>query len=327
MGNKTPPLVIPVVIDSTGVDRGLNNVNNRLRRGVGGGMGGGGGGFGSGGGAALGVAAAAGGLGAGVALGARGGGGGFTPTTKAASMSDFRRTMEARSAAFLRSQNKGKASYGSSFDSYGRAILDRFELDPVSERAEAIAGAHARVSRAAANRERLRAAATRRKFGKMLGRVGGAGSAVGAGLGQLGGALATARGLAGMGVAGISAAAVAGGTVGFLKNMPSIADPESVIGSPFYGQLRKTTNFFAQQPKRLGFGQGIIAGANALGGSNSKLNQLGAGTQGMIEKIGMMVGLHVESMMTDPINYVGNALGVESSRQIMRKAILKGLQN
>ena len=326
MGNKTPPLVIPVVIDSTGVDRGLNNVNNRLRRGVGGGMGGGGGGFGSGGGAALGVAAAAGGFGAGAVLGARGGGGGFTPTTKAASMSDFRRTMEERSAAFLRSQNKGKASYGPSFDSYARGILNNFELDPVSERAEAIAGAHARVSRAAANRERLRAAATRRKFGKMLGPVGRAGSAVGAGLGQLGGALTTARGMLGAAGVGLSAASLVGGTVGFLKNMPNVADPESAVGSPFYGRLRQTTNYFAQQPKRLGLGQGVIAGANIMGGKGA-LNQLGANTQAGIENIGLSLGMMIEGMLTDPANTIGTAIGLKSSRNVMMKSLINGLMN
>ena len=64
--SKTPPLVIPVVIDGRGVDRGLNNINSRLRRGVGGGGNGVGtdlGTFGSGGVAAGAVAGAiAGGL-------------------------------------------------------------------------------------------------------------------------------------------------------------------------------------------------------------------------------------------------------------------------
>ena len=82
MANKTPPLVIPVVIDSTGVDKGLSNVGSRLRRGVSGtGAGGGsGGGFGAGG--ALAAAA----LGAGVAAAAGRGVGGLSgfnkPTTK-----------------------------------------------------------------------------------------------------------------------------------------------------------------------------------------------------------------------------------------------------
>ncbi len=59
MANKTPPLVIPVVIDSTGVNKGISDINSRLRTGVrGGGAGGGstpgvgGGSFGGGGGAA-----------------------------------------------------------------------------------------------------------------------------------------------------------------------------------------------------------------------------------------------------------------------------------
>lgn len=55
MSNKTPPLVIPVVVDASGVQQGLNNVNNRLRNGVSGAAAGGAatGGFGSGGGGAV----------------------------------------------------------------------------------------------------------------------------------------------------------------------------------------------------------------------------------------------------------------------------------
>lgn len=54
MSNKTPPLVIPVVVDASGVQAGLNNVNNRLRNGVAGGSAGAAGGnFGSGGGGAV----------------------------------------------------------------------------------------------------------------------------------------------------------------------------------------------------------------------------------------------------------------------------------
>ena len=70
MGNKTPPLVIPVVIDSSGVNKGLNNVNNRLRQGVAGGAASSGG-FGSAG------AAAAAGLAAGAAVGV------FSPSAQA----------------------------------------------------------------------------------------------------------------------------------------------------------------------------------------------------------------------------------------------------
>jgi hypothetical protein len=54
MSNKTPPLVIPVVVDASGVQAGLNNVNNRLRNGVAGSAAGAAGGnFGSGGGGAV----------------------------------------------------------------------------------------------------------------------------------------------------------------------------------------------------------------------------------------------------------------------------------
>lgn len=55
---KTPPLIIPVQVDASGVDKGLSNINSRLKKGVsgGGGVGGGGGtagGFGTGGGSSI----------------------------------------------------------------------------------------------------------------------------------------------------------------------------------------------------------------------------------------------------------------------------------
>lgn len=51
---KLPSLIVPVTIDSSGVDRGINNVNNKLRRGSRfSAAGGGGAGFGGGGGGSL----------------------------------------------------------------------------------------------------------------------------------------------------------------------------------------------------------------------------------------------------------------------------------
>lgn len=325
MGNKTPPLVIPVVIDGSGVDKGLNNVTNRLRRGGGGGVSGGGG-FGSGGGSALGVAAAAGFGAAGAAAFARGGGGGYTPQSKASGMSDFRQRQQAQSAEFLRNQNRGKWSYGKGFDAYARGMLGNFEYDPVSERQEAISGAHNRVSRAAANRERIRAAATRRKFGRMLGPVGRAAGAAGEMASGIGSAAMTAKGMLGAAGIGVSAFAAGKGAVNFLSTMSDIADPESAIGSPFYGRLRQTTNYFAQQPKRLGLGQGIIAGANMMG-TQGGLNKLGAKTQAGIENIGLSLGMMLEGMLTDPMNTIGTAIGLKSSRNVMMKSLINGLMN
>jgi len=336
MGNKTPPLVIPVVIDSTGVDRGLNNVNNRLRRGVGGGMGGGGGGFGSGGGAALAVAAAAGGLGAGAAL-ARGGGvvGGTTPMVKARGLLPFMGQSRARFRgggmspngpfgrataavneienlyAFQTAQNENYKGFGDPFTTYaalneskrliGQGRIDR--LNAVRDRRAHLLGVLRRRNR-------------REALGKM-----GIPS-----MSELGGGLMSARGMLGAAGVGVSAAGAVGGTVGFLKNMPSIADPESAVGSPFYGRLRQTTNYFAQQPKRLGLGQGVIAGANVMGGKGA-LNQLGANTQAGIENIGLTLGMMIEGMLTDPMNTIGSAIGIRSSQRTMTKALMNGLMN
>ena len=88
MSNKTPPLVIPVVVDASGVQQGLNNVNNRLRTGVAGGSAGGagGGGFGSGGGASVAAAAVGAAVGAYGSSGSLSGnryGSNFSPRTQA----------------------------------------------------------------------------------------------------------------------------------------------------------------------------------------------------------------------------------------------------
>ena len=58
MADKTPPLVIPLTIDTTGVDRGVSRANSRLNQ-IGGGAAGTQSGFGSGGAGALSVGAAA----------------------------------------------------------------------------------------------------------------------------------------------------------------------------------------------------------------------------------------------------------------------------
>lgn len=162
MGNKTPPLVIPVVIDSSGVNRGLNNVNSRLRQGVAGGAAGAaGGGFGTAG-AAAGAA-----LGAGAAVGIFGagnpGGGGTTPSDG----TTFRARARS-STAWWRERTRGLASYGPMFTATARVrAKDAFEsFDPVVEGREAISATIGTVQRLANQRELYRARATRRKFAR-----------------------------------------------------------------------------------------------------------------------------------------------------------------
>jgi len=66
---KTPPVIIPVIVDATGVDRGIQDANRRLRYGMRGGAGTSTG-FGTGGGQAAGAGLGGGGLATGIAAGA-----------------------------------------------------------------------------------------------------------------------------------------------------------------------------------------------------------------------------------------------------------------
>jgi hypothetical protein len=317
--SKTPPLVIPVVIDGTGVNRGLNNVNSRLRKGVSGGASGAG--FGSGGGDALAVAAAA-GIGAGI-----GAGGASASRMNAASQpsSAFRARMDAQSRRFNRNRFRGFTSYGSAGQDYffrmGEEAYDAY--DPISERGEAFRDAHRRVSRAANERERYRASATRRSFARGMNRGL---SSVSNMFGRIPldptklTSLGLSRGaLIGGGIGG----AVTLGAMGaarFATNAARTADSESVIGNRNYGTMRGIQITEALRRPNLSFGQGVLAGARNVTGGPSSIETFGSLLRQGYESSGLGIGTAIETFF--------NAFGGGSQvQQAWRHAYFKMLGN
>jgi hypothetical protein len=106
--------------------------------------------------------------------------------------------------------------------------------------------------------------------------------------------------LKGASIAGLSVGAAATGAARFIGNIPQIADPESVVGSPFYGRLRQATIRGAQQTPRLGIGQGMIAGSRiASGGKPTALERSGEAFNKGLEDIGISLGLMYETLFGD----------------------------
>ena len=316
MSNKTPPLVIPVVIDGTGVNRGLNNVQSRLRKGVSGGASGGG--FGSGGGDALAVAAAA-GLGAGI--------GASASKMNAANQpqSAFKARMDAQSRRFNRNRFRGFSSYGAAGQDYlfrmGEEAYDAY--DPISERGEAFRAAHRRVTRAANERERYRARATRRNFARgidrglspfanMFGRI------------PLDPTKLTSLGLSRSALigGGIGGAVTLGamGAARFATNAARTADSESVIGNQNYGTMRGIQITEALRRPNLSLGQGVLAGARNVTGGPSSIEMFGSLLRQGYESAGLGIGTAIETFF--------NAFGGGSQvQQAWRHAYFKSLGN
>lgn len=287
--SKTPPLVIPVVIDSSGVNRGLNNVNSRLRKGVGGGASGGG--FGSGGGDAIATAAAA-GIGAGVAA-RLGGGGPFTyksgsPIERLAARTKeqlFYRRNNPISRAMQRYAEYNFATARSERDRIlggspylnntweGRNIPNVLHHQNVGQvfgrRAENFGRFYAR------QRSRIS------RFGGMFDptRLSGMnisrGALIGTGLG--GGAL-------------LGAAAAAR----FATNAARNADSESVIGNQNYGTMRGIQITEAQRRPNLNFTQGVLGGARNVTRGPSSIEYVGSLLRQGYESAGLAVGSGIE---------------------------------
>jgi hypothetical protein len=316
--SKTPPLVIPVVIDGTGVNRGLNNVNSRLRRGVSGGASGSG--FGSGGGDALAIAGAA-GIGAGI-----GAFGSSASRMNAASQpsSAFRARMDTQSKRFMRNRFRGSSSYGIAGQDYlfrmGEEAYDAY--DPISERGQAFRDAHSRVTRAANERELYRASATRRSFARKV-------KSVGRGIGASVGGMTAAK--AALGSLGIAAAAKKG--VDVLTNLGQYADPESVIGNPYYGALRGITIREAQRNqvsgKPMGFTQSVLAGFSlGAGGKTSSIEMLGNKLGRFIQDMGVGYGLTRELIFRGyGVDVVKTMFGDQGAKRNLQQAMLNRQSN
>lgn len=152
MSNKTPPLVIPVVIDSSGVSQGLNNVNNRLRNGIAGGVPGtgGAGGFGSGGAGSVAASAIGAAVGAYGRSGSLGGGPTWSP-------------YKVRGSANIReSIRNDRSGLGGGISTYGR-LFDRFYENAVG-RQGSFSSAHQIAHYVTAGREQIRAQRARANF-------------------------------------------------------------------------------------------------------------------------------------------------------------------
>jgi hypothetical protein len=312
MSNKTPPLVIPVVIDGTGVNRGLNNVQSRLRRGVSGGASGGG--FGSGGGDAIAVAAAA-GIGAGAAFRARGGrsvfghygsagmvklGGqnfGLTPVP-AAARSIFGMSRDNRFIPSQLSDGFGDVTRERELYKMGRAGMRQSAYEAGDGYFSSFQNRVSKVGRAQAINAARRNAnrnMRRRIVSDMTRGVKGAGNA-------FQGAVESGLGLKGM-LGGVLSLATGKAAYDFFQNMDQYADPESAIGSPFYNNLRQSTIANANAPKRLGIMQGFIAGSNIAnkGAGKSALQRHREAVQAGAENVGLSLGMAYEAAFTNTI--------------------------
>lgn len=279
MSNKTPPLVIPVVVDATGVSKGLNNVNDRLRRGVRSG-GSGDGSFGSGGAMAAGAAA----------LGAGAGAVAFSGSRR------FNRTHEVGTGKWANELTKESRS-----TRVGR-VLDNL-ADGAFSRSTAASG---RIDRMLGHESWAADVWTKRqskhhgRLTKSMNRWGKAANALSwSGLyasrstnwangkgAALGSAIYPVAGIAG------AAAGIGGMAMNFAQNFKSSSsDMQNLVGNPMYGKLRP---FQLRQNMSMGTPtktQNFMAGSLMMtGGSQTRIerntNSVNSGVGGMLQMIG-----------------------------------------
>jgi hypothetical protein len=256
MANKTPPLVIPVVIDSTGVDKGLSNVGSRLRRGVSGtgaGGGAGGGGFGTGG--ALAAAA----LGAGVAAAA-----GRRKDIKQEVKGILERQNLDEMRSFTNKLRSKSAVYDTKFKMMNaeRRYTHRqnvFNADPTLEGLMGLQEARqAKISRTAEHNRQVRLNRFRDGRNRFVNDM---------------------KSLPSLGIGGISVAATATAGMRFAENFrQNTSDISNLQGSPLYGMLRnvqRRNNMAPPQPTKL---QGFLAGGLMLSGGQQTAIEKDVGT-------------------------------------------------
>jgi hypothetical protein len=289
--SKTPPLVIPVVIDGTGVNRGLNNVNSRLRKGVSGGASGGG--FGSGGGDALAVAAAA-GIGAGIGASGMGGAArhasAMTPIQKLAAKTSeqlsyrrnnfISRAMQSFAeknfdiARTTRDRILGNAPYlNRTWE--GNNIPDVLHHQNVGK---VFGGRAERLGRGVARFRNARESLLNRISPTNLSSLGLSRSAL------IGGGIGGAVTLGAMGAAR------------FATNAATTANSESVIGNQNYGTMRGIQITEALRRPNLSFGQGVLAGARNVTGGPSSIEMVGSLLRQGYEGAGLGIGTAIETI-------------------------------
>lgn len=264
MSNKTPPLVIPVVVDTTGVTRGINDVDRKLRYGRRGGSGGGGGGgFGTGGNSSNGVGIA-GGIAAGAAAGAIAGAG-FREVGRPNPNSYFRANVVNARGEVLRSLQFRDPS-----KSIGRRSFGKFAAQNLSELAretgltgEELSAHHAKMIEQYNQR---RAAFKERYFEYKNRAVRRAGYNLGS---QVGSAMGRFAGLAGVAAVGVGAMELGRGMVNFEENMLSL-DRSRYKGSEDFGRLRQMQER-ARQNRRGEWMAEFMLGANQFAGPEGGL--------------------------------------------------------
>jgi hypothetical protein len=255
MSNKTPPLVIPVVVDTTGVTRGINDVDRKLRYGRRGGSGGGsGGGFGTGGNASNGV-----GLAGGIAAGAVAGavaGGGFREVDRPNPNKYFSvRAMSAKGEILRSFQFRDPSQ------SIGRRSFGKFAARNLSELSretgltgEELSAHHAKMI----EQYNQRREAFKEKYFEYKNRaVRRAGYNLGS---QVGGAIGRFAGLAGVAAVGVGAMQLGRGMVNFEEDMLSL-DRSRYKGSEDFGRLRQMQER-ARQNRRGEWMSEFMLGAN-----------------------------------------------------------------
>jgi hypothetical protein len=315
MSNKTPPLVIPVVIDSTGVDRGLSNVNNRLRRGVSGtgAGGGGGGGFGSGGA----LAAAALGAGAAAAVSRS------TPSI----VGDGKAARQARQRYYEVLNNRNAISRGlNSVSEWAFNKRNAYHAEAARMQRPSYMGNEDWRLNPAYNglmakgdwwgggwgydKQGKATAPMGQRFrgvGMMLKNASTKYARRSAQLGNAFDSLTSLRGVAGVG----AAIAGAGAGLSYLKNFDQYtSDIENLRGSPLYGQMRNVQKRQAMTPKITNT-QGFLAGGLLLtGGQETSIERHAKQTSAAFNDIFTGLGLGYEAFFGGKMGMreIGNAV-------------------
>lgn len=354
---KTPPVVIPVIVDASGVDRGISDANRRLRYGTRG-MAGTPSGFGSGGGP---VAQGGGGGGfAGIAAGAvagavagrvsRGGPqGGVYSSAKPMSPSQafpgevpnpqnnvavsmWNRSQKRRDA--FRNNWLSRQLFGGSQALFRRSVANyNIEPDNLANTGRYIMGGFGMAGSAT-----LEAGAYavgrgvrmgERSFTGIRGRMGGAVSAIRGAVSGGGKAASKALSLAGMGrFAGLGVAgaipAILGTAINFQETMrSSFQDVSQFEGTMNYNAARRIRAYYnAPERKKPGFFQEFAIGAE-MANTGGGTSLLGAYTTSVSEHYRAMART-VGGFLTSPFETIGALLDPNSE---LRKANAQGYTN
>lgn len=317
MAKKLAPLVIPAVIDTSGIDRGVNSIRSKLSRVRGGGnVGGGGSGFGSGinpypgggfgGGSAVGSAMAA---AFGAAAGSRTTGLGNFAQGKKNVFEGFSRggtefaksrQMTRRTAQSFFAMRIGNADFLSEYNKDNPAAWE--VLDAAQQGQQ-------RFTQTMQRQQQLRAAVRRGMFKRnVVGALTNAGTQLGA-IGSIGGALAATK--------------AAYDFMNPLSMESRFADITRFEGTKDYESIRQLKASSYKTPTQT-MGQSFWIGAQRQAGTKkSMLQQMGENLSTGAQATASGLGGLLESMFT--IGY--NAVYAETENRLMRSVTNIGLGN